>query len=290
MYRENKPLHISPYDHPDIYPGPRPWSSFLFYKGVAHRIEEQGESLEASVVHLAQSDQLFGSFLPSISTGMTVKDFLHHEGLTPLQKRIPVLAYGSNVCLAQLLYKANLNKNVSDLYICFRATIQDTEIVYGSFLAPYGAMPAIMAPHKGAETEVWVTFLEPEQLEHMNKTEGGYQLREHHLGKINMKVKEAVTRIYGYYCSKAFVYEDSQYRFPDIPGTSSLPAIWQADMLETLKNICHYKGTREEFIHLIRWNDVFRQKVGETLSQYEMLIDDHPDWRPTSTFLPIERQ
>jgi hypothetical protein len=62
--------------------------------------------------------------------------------------------------------------------------IKDTDVVYGSFLAPYGALPAIIAPVQGAETEVWVTFLEPDQLKQMNKTEGGYELREHTGGKV----------------------------------------------------------------------------------------------------------
>jgi hypothetical protein len=184
MYRENKPSHLSPYDHPDIYPGPRPWSSFMFYKGIAHRIEENGESFEESVIHLSHSEHMYGSFLSSNNTKTTIRDFLLHKNETPLRKRIPVLAYGSNVCLAQLLYKSSLNRNVSDMYICFRAMIKDTDVVYGSFLAPYGALPAIIAPVQGAETEVWVTFLEPDQLKQMNKTEGGYELREHTGGKV----------------------------------------------------------------------------------------------------------
>ncbi|WP_246938835.1 hypothetical protein [Bacillus pinisoli] len=288
MYRENKPLHISPYDHPDIYPGPRPWSSFVFYKGVAHRIEER-VCLEESMIHVSTGGERFGSFLPGSSKAVTLAQFLDEEGHTPLHKRIPVLAYGSNVCLAQLLYKANLNHNVSDLYICFRATLLDTDIVYGSFLAPYGALPAIMAPVKGAETEVWVTFLEPEQLEHMNKTEGGYQLRELSNGKIKWTVENQIHTYYAYYCDKALWFKDSFVRFPDIPGNSPLPAIWQADMLVHVKELCQFGGTREEFIHLLRWNHSFRLSVEEVLKTFEVTID-HPDWVPTQHFYTIEEQ
>ena len=34
MYTINKPLHLSPYDHPDIYPGPAPEKSYLYYNQV----------------------------------------------------------------------------------------------------------------------------------------------------------------------------------------------------------------------------------------------------------------
>ncbi|MBM7659922.1 hypothetical protein JOC85_000689 [Bacillus mesophilus] len=289
MFRENKPIHLSPYDHPDIYPGPRPRDSFIFYKGVANQIEEQGRSLEDSIVHLTKGDHMYGSFISSLSESMTLKSFLEKEEKTPMRKRIPVLAYGSNVCLAQLLYKSSLNKGVSDLYICFRATILDTDVVYGSFLAPYGALPAIIAPVQDAKTEVWVTFLEPEQLEHMNKTESGYQLREHTANKINMKVVDKVKRIYSYYCEQALYVNGSLTRFPDIQGTSLLPSVWQADMLLLLKERCSFTGTREEFIHLLRWNHQFRQSVTEILRKHEVLLD-HPDWLKCSSFLTLEKQ
>ncbi|MFZ3589799.1 hypothetical protein ACOI1C_11090 [Bacillus sp. DJP31] len=287
MLRENKPIHLSPYDHPDIYPGPRPCSSFIFYKGVAHRIEEEHRSFEESIVHVSKSDHLNGSFLTSTSEQMTVGEFLSSNNEVSIHDRIPVLAYGSNVCLAQLLYKSSLNSAVSDLYLCFRATLKDTDVIYGSFLAPYGALPAILAPIDGAETEVWVTLLDPKQLEHMTTTEGGYKLKYYEGNKLQMYLQEQVQRVYAYHYPKALIIDDSFYRFTDIPGTSPIPSSWQADMLNRLHDISPFEGTREEFIHLIRSNYSFRHQIELLLANYEVNIE-HPDWNLATSFQTLQ--
>ncbi|MFD1739120.1 hypothetical protein ACFSCX_21655 [Bacillus salitolerans] len=277
MFRDNKPIHLSPYDHPDIYPGPRPVSSFLFSNGVAHRIEEGAPSVEDSIIHLSSSDHMYGSFIYPSHTKITVRDYLEANQLTPMIDRIPVLAYGSNVCLAQLLYKSSINKNVSDLFLCMRATIIDTDVVYGALLAPYGALPAIIAPVKDARTEVWVTFLDKDQLEQMHQTEGGYEFRVHKGNKIELFANESITNVYAYYYPRALFFHDSYYRFPDIPGVSSLPSMWQADMINECKMLCEFEGTREGFIHLVRWDHSFRLKVKQRLSKFESILE-HPDW------------
>ncbi len=287
MLREDKPLHLSPYDHPDIYPGPRPWSSFMFYKGVAHRIEEDSSSFEESKLHISQSEHLYGSFLTSTSTQLSVQEFLSSIDEVPINERIPVLAYGSNVCLAQLLYKSSLNPNVSDLYLCFRAMIKDVDVIYGSFLAPYGALPAILAPVEGAETEVWVTLLDPKQLDHMSTTEGGYELKYYEGNKVKIFMKEQIQKVYAYHNSKALFYNQSFYRFTDIPGTSTLPSSWQADMLNMLQGVFSFGGAREEFIHLLRWNNSFREKFELFLSDLEVHIE-HPEWKIAKDFQRIK--
>lgn len=285
MYRNNKPIHLSPYDHPDIYPGPRPTNSFVFYKGIAHKIEEN-RTFEDSMVHLSKTDDMYGSLVSESKEKLKVKDFLSNLNETPVEQRIPVIAYGSNVCLAQLVYKSSLNKNVSDLYICFRATIKDTDVIYGAFLAPYGALPAIIGPVEGAETEVWVTLLTRAQVELMNRTEGGYKLRTHHGSKVQLNMIEQIQTTYGYYYPKAFYMDDQYYRFPDVPGKSPLKAIWQADMLDTVKEVCKYTGTREEFIHQLRWDHYFRESVKNELNKYSRVFD-HPDWVESETLLSI---
>lgn len=286
MYRENKPIQLSPYDHPDIYPGPRPSNSFMFYKGLAHRIEEDHDTFEDSVIHLSHSDHMYGSFQAPSNEQISVKAFLNEINETPVEERIPVIAYGSNVCLAQLLYKSSLNKNVSDLYLCFRAVMRDSDVIYGAFLAPYGSLPAIIGPVEGAECEVWVTLLTREQVELMNRTEGGYELRAHHGGKVELSLSEQLKTVYAYYYPKALYVEGSLVRFPDIPGKSILPSVWQADMLNKLKELCTYTGTREEFIHQLRWDYIFKQEVLRILRNYTKLVE-HEDWTSTRELVSI---
>lgn len=278
MYRESKPIHIGPYDHPDIYPGPRPSSSFVYHDGKAHRIDEvQNIPIEDQVVHYSMGNEVTGTLAFSAPSTMTVNELLKSEGLAPIEDRIPLLAYGSNVCLAQLRYKFSLNPDVNDFILFFRANIVDTDVVVGSFLAPYGALPAVIAPVSGAKTEVWVTFVEREQLELLNRTEGSYVLREHQHEKLALTTGERFERVYAYYYPHALLREGAMVRFMDIPGDSPLPSMWQADLLNELKGLMGYEGHREEFIHELRWNSVLQSKVSTFLTGMEEKFD-HSDW------------
>ncbi|MCF6136183.1 hypothetical protein [Pseudalkalibacillus berkeleyi] len=278
MYKENKPIDVSPYDHPDIYPGPRPDSSFIYYEGKAHRIvEEKGVPIEDLPVEVSESNSLAGSFQESSQSIQSIREFLNAHDLLPLEKRVPLVAYGSNICLAQLRYKFSLNKNLNDFVLCMRASMVDSDIVYGSFLAPYGALPAIIAPVKNAVTEIWLTFVDPEQLEHMNRTEGGYVLREHKGEKLVTTNGETFDSIYAYYYPHALQFDEQWFRFKDIRGESVLPSEWQADMLNLLIERFNFEGTREEFIHQLRWNRAFFGEMSEWLTQFDGHFD-HPDW------------
>ncbi|HEU5141324.1 MAG TPA: hypothetical protein VFT51_15225 [Bacillales bacterium] len=283
MFRESKPVDLSPYDHPDIYPGPRPASSFIFYNGQAHRIEEENTRLENCTVHVSQRDGLLGSLAFSSPELKSVEAFLEAKGAAPIQERVPLLGYGSNVCLAQLAYKYGMTPDGSDLIICLRARMKDSDIVYGSFLAPYGSLPAIIAPVKGAETEIWLTLVDKDQFAHMTSTEGGYELREHLEGKCVLETGERFEKVYGYYQPHALKCDGDMVRFCDISGNSPLPAKWEADMLDWLKDAVGFEGAREQFIHKLRWDYSFHRKVNEKLLQYDTSFE-HPDLQPTDQF------
>lgn len=284
MYKESKPFHLSPYDHPDIYPGPRPASSFIFYHGQAHRIEEKPRTIvENCLVNVAKRDGLLGTLAFSSTERLPVADFLKKEKQAPISDRIPLLGYGSNVCVAQLAYKFGMAKEISDLIICLRATMHDSDIVYGSFLAPYGSLPAIIAPVKKAETEIWLTLVDREQFDHMTSTEGGYELREHSGGKCLLKTGERFEKVYGYYKPTALSVDGEMRRFRDIPGVSPLEEAWEADMLDWLKDTAGFEGTRDLFIHKLRWDHSFHREINELLQKHEVLFE-HPDLRSTDCF------
>ncbi|WP_261130180.1 hypothetical protein [Bacillus sp. Marseille-Q3570] len=287
LYRENKPIDLSPYDHPDIYPGPRPDSSFIYYEGKAHRIiEKKGVSIEDLMVEYSDSDNLLGSFQDGSDYKFSIGDFLHEQELPPIEERVPLVAYGSNICLAQLRYKFNLNKDLNDFVLCLRSSMLDSDIIYGSFLAPYGSLPAIIAPVQNATTEVWLTFVEPAQLEHMNRTEGGYVLREHRGKKFITINGEQFESIYAYYYPHAFEFDRQWYRFKDIKGKSTLEAKWQAEMLDIMKNEFGFEGTREEFIHQLRWNIPFYREIQNWLKQFDTHFN-HPDWEEPKLIEPV---
>ncbi|MGM7682793.1 hypothetical protein ACSVDA_11635 [Cytobacillus sp. Hm23] len=287
MYRENKPFIISPYDHPDIYPGPRPPSSFVFMNGRVHKIEEANNTkIEQLSVHVANNSHPLGSFLTGDGEVLNIGELLESEGVSSIDNRFPVVAYGSNVCIAQLVYKFGLNQNSKQILICMKGTMVDSDIIFGPFLAPYGALPAVIAPNRGAQTEIWLTFLDKDQLELMDRTETGYELREHLNRKLTLQTGETFEKVYAYYYPYALKLDGTYYRFNDISSISTIPSVWQADMINRIKDLYGFTGTREEFIHLLRWNDSFHRTVEGFLSQYEDFFD-HEDWLKISEITPV---
>ena len=267
MFRENKPFHISPYDHPDIYPGPRVDHSYLFFQKQAHKMEEtNGVPFEQLSVQISNTKTIA---LQDILNGRSIDD------------KVPVIGYGSNACLAQLNYKFSLRPQEDDFTICMRATIDDSDIVYGPFLAPYGSVPAVIAPIKGAKTEVWINFMDKKQLQLMNSTEKGYELREHDGGKVTLVNGEVFEKVYAYYVPNALCWNGEWIRFKDIGGVSPLKSFWQADVLDEIKVALAKRETREEFIHLLRWDYTFKEKVKRYLASMSDEFD-HPDFHTCS--------
>ncbi|TYS65592.1 hypothetical protein FZC76_16985 [Sutcliffiella horikoshii] len=285
MYHEQKPFDISPYDHPDIYPGPRPASSFLFWQGKAHRMEaDKGVPVEQHSIHFSNVNHVLGSLAFQSTHVKKVDEFLGEEGF---HSKVPVVAYGSNVCLAQLQYKFRLRPEEKDFMLCLKGTVTDSDIVYAPFLAPYGSLPAVIAPVEDAVCEVWLTFIDKKQLELINATEKGYELRVHTGKKVRLDTGEVFENVYAYYEPRALLWKGKMCRFKDISGQSPLKSVWQSEMLNELKLAVDHKGTREEFIHLLRWDRSYRDYVEGFLKDKCTYIFDHPDWKAAETILSI---
>lgn len=97
---------------------------------------------------------------------------LHDRGyaVNDMNKRTPVLAYGSNAAPEQLKRKfaKTLNK---ELIPVFKVILPGFDVVYSARLTSYGAIPAALAPSKGTVLETFVTYLTKRQLRVMHKTE-----------------------------------------------------------------------------------------------------------------------
>ena len=87
-----------------------------------------------------------------------------------MDKRTPVLAYGSNAAPEQLKrkYAKTLGK---ELIPVFKVILPGFDVVYSARLSRYGAIPAMLAPSKGTVLETFVTYLTARQLRIMHKTE-----------------------------------------------------------------------------------------------------------------------
>ncbi|KPB04915.1 hypothetical protein [Bacillus sp. CHD6a] len=76
-------------------------------------------------------------------------------------------------------------------------------------------------------------------------------------------------------------------RFKDISGQSPLQSVWQSEMLNELKLAVGHRGTREEFIHLLRWDRSYRDHVEGFLEDECTYAFDHPDWNTAEPILSI---
>ncbi|RXT08147.1 hypothetical protein [Ammoniphilus sp. CFH 90114] len=264
MYTFNKPLHLSPYDHPDIYPGPTPKHSFIYMKGKAYPIMGSGDP-----------SQLFIDFN---GRTMTVAQFLKEQNVCPIEERYPILSYGSNICLAQLKYKYSLNPKLNDIVINLKGKLQDTDIIYAAYMTKYGALPAMLGPMEGAKCQVWLTLFDEQQFKHITHTEKIYSIASHREKKLKLSCGIKPVEFYAYYFNRALAYNGSFFRYPDIPATnSSAKEVWQAHMLQLLSK--SFDLEREPFIDLVKTNVAFRRIVQRTLGLLSVPIK-HADWTP----------
>lgn len=132
----------APIDDPECYPGLRTEYSFVFC----------GD-------HLRALDRLdFDVELAAL-------------GAAPLRERAPVLAYGSNASPAQLARKYRDTAS-SPIIPMTRAWARHLAVGFSDHQASYGAVPAAVFPAPDAYTEVFVAWLDPDQLADLDATEG----------------------------------------------------------------------------------------------------------------------
>lgn len=262
MYTFNKPLHLSPYDHPDIYPGPTPPYSFIYMNGTAYRLTGSGNPSSLKLNYKGQK--------------LKIAEFLKDHNVSPLEERYPVLSYGSNVCLAQLKYKYNLKPTLNDIVINLKGDLRDTDVIYAAYITRYGALPAMLGPMKKAKCQVWLTFYDEEQLKLISSTESVYSLATHHGKKLFLDCGIRPAEFYAYYFERALTLDGSYFRYPDIPSKgSTAKGIWQAHMLQLLA--AQFGLDRENFIDLVRNNVEFRRSVQKALDLLSVPVK-HEDW------------
>jgi hypothetical protein len=128
----------SPYDEPSCYPGLRPDYSYLFC----------GDHLRAGL--------------------LDVDAELQELGVAGFDERTAVLAYGSNACPSQLARKYDGCHAVFPMTL---ARAHDLAVVYSDHESAYGAVPATAVLSRGTRTEVFVAWLDPDQLEVQDRSE-----------------------------------------------------------------------------------------------------------------------
>ena len=88
--------------------------------------------------------------------------------------RMPVIASGSNASPARLAAKFGDGDEIP----VTRAELRHFAVVFAGHFTAYGAIPATLCPHRGAVSDVWITWLTPDQLQIMHRSEGVIGCRE----------------------------------------------------------------------------------------------------------------
>src|SRR5262245_60136090 len=89
-----------------------------------------------------------------------------------LSGRVPVLAIGSNQSPEQLTRKFDPRLGPQRIPVT-RAWLADHDVVFATHISRYGAIPANLHAVPGMRVRLAVTWLDPEQLEIMHRTEIG---------------------------------------------------------------------------------------------------------------------
>ena len=118
-----------------------------------------------------------------VQAGERTLDLPDKPGLGP---RVPVLAFGSNAAPEVLVRKFEMTAE-SDTVPVVRAQLSDFDIVYSAHISAYGSIPAAIQVSPGTTVSTYVTYLTPEQLRMMSRTEPNYTLAR--LGSVSCRLE-----------------------------------------------------------------------------------------------------
>ncbi len=220
------------------YPFDREPASFLYLNGTSYRYEQFGSDTMRDAVVRDEG-----------GNANRVADLLAQHGSElgngPLPAeaatRVPVLAYGSNASPAQLKRKFSAPRFPRGWAAIptLKGKLQDFEVVYAAHFAPYGSIPATIQYAPGAEQEVFVSLLDPAELEQMHSTEGidpKATRSTYSYGKLSnirlelengAKLAEAYTYVDNYGAAQ---FDGATYSLAAVPGNSASPKKTQREM------------------------------------------------------------
>jgi hypothetical protein len=144
------------------YPYAREPGPYLFINGAAYPYVELSDNL------LGHSSVQIGS------TAVLAKKLLKTLGLADriTRQRTPVIGYGSNATVSALTrkYVAPGAREPAVIPVT-RALLRDYDVVWSPHLGFNGAMPATIAQSRGTVVEVWITWLDDQELKRMHDSE-----------------------------------------------------------------------------------------------------------------------
>jgi hypothetical protein len=144
------------------YPFGRPGYSYLFIDGEIKPINhfDPQNWNQCALEEPGLQGPALSSFLNKISKNK----------IRPLGEYIPVISAGSNASPDRLVQKYQSQKQQVVIPV-IRGTINDFVSVYSAHFTRYGSIAATMQHSSGAQSEVYVSYLDPDHLKIMHSTE-----------------------------------------------------------------------------------------------------------------------
>lgn len=226
------------------YPYERESGSYLFVNGTPYTYEFLGKDpLSDGTLRVDGKIIQVDTFLAELSR--TQKQPIPD----PMSKRTPIIAYGSNAAVSALKRKFMSEKFTRGWSIIpvLKGSIKNFEVVHAAHFVPVnGSFPAGIAYSVAAESEVWLTYLDSQEMERMHASEGiDSESPEswYSYGRLdNVKIKIPGWRE----LSSAFIYIDNygalkiggkSAALAKVPAANRLPVVSMQAALEASEDI-----------------------------------------------------
>lgn len=135
--------------------------------------------------------------------------------------RTPVLAIGSNRAPERL--KQKFGHAAHHVIPVQRARLHHFDVVYSAHITNYGAAPAMLQASPNTAVEIWVTWLDDEQLAIMHETERGaanYHYAELPGVKLQMEDGRVERSAYAYVSTRGhYLHQGKPLALADVPAT-----------------------------------------------------------------------
>jgi hypothetical protein len=152
--------------------------------------------------------------------------------------RTPVLAIGSNRAPERLRQKfGHADHHMIPVQ---RARLHHFDVVFSAHITSYGAVPAMLQVSPKTIVEIWVTWLDAEQLEIMHQTELGaanYHFAELSGVRLQMEDGKVETATYAYVSQRGhLMHQGRALALSDVPASGRrYPAATTAQALEHVR-------------------------------------------------------
>jgi len=163
----------APRERPLTYPGRWPETSCLVTAENVLRLQPVAKS-RSSAALVSWVDGFGTSAGWSAGDEPVLRDVLTVLNAAPMSQRVPVLAIGSNASVAQLRHKAR-SQHFPLLIPMVLAEVTGLEVGHAAKLVHLGYIPATVRFAPQAHEQLFVQFLDRQQLREMDATEVGYR-------------------------------------------------------------------------------------------------------------------